>query len=169
MNREQLLGIIVHEYHYQKIKHIVYKWIEWISIFIVVVSFLVFDYCCYTLCNTSIPVFIGSASLAVITCLYINTATPGTISRRAKRRLDTIIDEYRIMPLMSNRELSLFSSEYTSWAFDERGFIDGAIDDAATLMLHSLTGKDPATMPRITLKQRVLSIVMRPYLRQTAA
>lgn len=169
MNREHLLGMIAHEYHYQNIKYIVYKWIEVVAIFIIAISFLVFDYCCYTLCNTSISLFIGSAFMAVMTCVYVNTATPGTISRRAKRRRDAIIDEYRIMPLMSNRELSLFSSEYTSWVFDKRGFIDSAIDDAATLMLYSLSGKDPATMPRITLKQRVLAIVMRQYLRQTVA
>ena len=169
MSREQLLGMIVHEYHYQNINHTIYKWIELTAMFIVMLSFLLFAYCLYSLCSIPIILFFGSAMLTVLACLYVITVSPGTISRKAKQRRDAITDVNKLIPLMSNTELSLFSSEYTSWVFGERGLIDGLIDDAATLMLHSLSGKPPVSLPCITLKQRVLATIMRPHLRQTAA
>lgn len=163
MKRNHAIAIIIHEYYYQSIKSRVYIFIEAALFVSAAVLYFVFCYLYISFGLENRYAITCSFILAFI-CLYTAVIAPGAISRKAKRRAAFIEEIKTHMPVMRTHELSLYAENYASWVFDENGFIDETLHDAALLMLNSYAGERPEDLPDLTRRQRLLARVMQRYL-----
>lgn len=163
MKRNHAIAIIIHEYYYQSIKARFYIYLEAALFFSAAILAFVFCYLYSSLGLDNRYTITCSFILALI-CLYTAVIAPGAISRKAELRAAFIEEIKTHMPVMRTHELSLYAENYASWVFDENGFIDNSLHDAALLMLSALSGERPEDLPMITRRQRLLARVMQRYL-----
>ncbi|HBC7420724.1 TPA: hypothetical protein KEY88_003435 [Serratia marcescens] len=164
MKREHAIAIIIHEYYYQSIKAKVYTLLE--ATIFCLLSVLSFTfYCLFVSMGVNSGYTITCSFILALVCLCTIVLAPWAISRKAERRAE-FIEEIKVhMPVMRTHELSLYAENYASWVFDENGFIDETLHDAALLMLNSSAGERLEDLPGLTRRQRLLAWVMRRSLR----
>lgn len=164
MKRDYAIAIIIHEYYYQSIKSRFYIYLE-AALFVSAAALYFIFWYLYISFGLENRYAITCSFILVLICLYTAVIAPGAISRKAKNRAAVIEEIKTHMPVMRTHELSLYAENYASWVFDENGFIDETLHDAALLMLNSSAGERLEDLPGLTRRQRLLAWVMRRSLR----